>query len=286
MKRIVVISGKGGTGKTVLSAALVSLAENVVAVDCDVDASNLHLLLSPEIKRQEEFRFGVTARINRDKCVQCGACCDACRFGAVSKNFDIDPVFCEGCGACALVCPRDAVEMTENVSGRWFISQTRFGPFVHARLGTGEENSGKLVSLIKQKADELARERDTDFQIIDGSPGIGCPVIASLAGVDQALIVTEPTVSGLHDADRVIKLTRHFRIPVQVVINKYDLNLQTAQTIVDFCGKQQIPVAGKIAFDPAVVESAVKRQTLIEATGEQTKSSVIRIWDRIRIGNC
>lgn len=278
MKRIVVISGKGGTGKTVLSAALVSLMKNGIAVDCDVDASNLHLLLAPDIRREEEFRFGETARINRDLCDSCGICRSVCRFDAISEHDEIDPVFCEGCGACALACPRGAVEMTENISGRWFVSETRFGPFVHARLDAGEENSGKLVSYVKHKADELAQERSAVIQIIDGSPGIGCPVIASLAGVDQALIVTEPTASGLHDARRVIALARHFQIPVQIVINKYDLNMEMARTIEVFCRDEKIPLAGKIAFDPSVVSSMIAGQTLMEGASSQTRQAVREIW--------
>ncbi len=193
MKQIVVISGKGGTGKTVITASLAALARSKVMADCDVDAADLHLLLNPKIKEKHEFRSGKTAIIDKKLCQQCGKCIAACRFNAISEDFTVDPVSCEGCGFCSHICPAEAIEMRENISGEWFISDTRFGPLVHARLGIAEENSGKLVTLVRQKAKESAENRGLDWVIIDGAPGIGCPVIASLSGVDCALVVTEPT---------------------------------------------------------------------------------------------
>ncbi|MGB3113344.1 MAG: ATP-binding protein, partial [Candidatus Omnitrophota bacterium] len=233
MKQIVVISGKGGTGKTVLTASLAALAKNKVMADCDVDAADLHLLLKPSIKERHEFKSGATAFIDKRLCTECGRCVAVCRFDAVSEDYAIDPVACEGCGFCYYACPVNAIKMQENATGEWYISDTRFGPLVHAKLGIGEENSGKLVTLVRQKAKEIAEKQRFDWVIIDGSPGIGCPVIASLSGVDFALVVTEPTLSGLHDADRVIKVARHFNIPVKVVINKYDLNVDMTNRIKD-----------------------------------------------------
>src|SRR4030042_1695751 len=192
MKQIVVISGKGGTGKTVLTASFAALAKNKVMVDCDVDAANLHFLLQPVIKERHEFRSGKTARIDAEVCRQCGKCIDVCRFGAIGNDFTVDPISCDGCGLCSHVCFAGAITMEENLSGEWFISDTKYGPFVHAKLGIAEENSGKLVAKIRQIAKEIAEKQDLNYVIIDGPPGIGCPVVASLSGVDCALIGTAP----------------------------------------------------------------------------------------------
>jgi len=213
MKQIVVISGKGGTGKTVITGAFASLAKNKVMADCDVDAADLHLLLQPKIKERHDFRSGLSALIDKKICQQCGKCIAACRFDAITSSFVIDPISCEGCGFCSHICPAGAIKMKENLAGEWFISETRFGPMVHAKLGIAEENSGKLVSLVRQQAKDLAEKGNYDWVIIDGAPGIGCPVIASLTGIDCAVVVTEPTLSGLHDALRVIEVTSHFNVP-------------------------------------------------------------------------
>ena len=210
MKEIVVISGKGGTGKTVITGAFAALAKDKVIADCDVDAADLHLLLDPKIKKTHIFKSGVTAFTNKKFCEGCGACSIVCRFEAVKEDFSIDPISCEGCAFCSFICPQNAIEMKVNTSGKWFISQTRLGPLVHARLEIAEENSGKLVSLVRQKAKEIAEEKGYRWIIIDGSPGIGCPVIASMTGVDCAVVVIEPTLSGMHDAERVIDVAKHF----------------------------------------------------------------------------
>ena len=282
MKQIVVISGKGGTGKTVLTGAFAALAGNKVMADCDVDAADLHLLLAPEVKEKGIFKSGRTAVIARELCVRCGKCAEICRFGAIIGGYAVDPVACEGCGFCAHVCPSGAISMEENTSGEWFISDTRFGPMVHARLGVAEENSGKLVSLVRQKAKELAEKDGKEWVIIDGSPGIGCPVIASLSGVDFAVVVTEPTLSGLHDADRVIKVARHFNVPVRVVINKYDLNWDMTEKIAEYCEKNGIRLAGRIPFDKAVVEAMVEGKTITEYGSSKAKEEVIKIWNTFR----
>ena len=279
MKQIVVISGKGGTGKTVLTGAFAALAGNKVMADCDVDAADLHLLLAPAVKEKGVFKSGRTAVIDRGLCVRCGKCAEICRFGAVTGGYAVDPVACEGCGFCAHVCPAGAVSMEENTSGEWFVSDTRFGPMVHARLGVAEENSGKLVSLVRQKAKDLAEKEGMEWVIIDGAPGIGCPVIASLSGVDFAAVVTEPTLSGLHDADRVIKVARHFNVPVRVVINKYDLNEDMTERIAEYCEKNGIRLAGRIPFEEAVVEAMVEGKTIMEYRDSKAKEEVIKIWN-------
>jgi len=252
MKQLLIISGKGGTGKTVLTGALAALAVNKVMADCDVDAADLHLLLKPKIKQTHEFRSGKTAFLDKSLCDQCGKCIDLCRFQAIGEDYIIDPIACEGCGFCSFACPQKAITMRENLCGHWFVSDTRFGPMVHAKLGIAEENSGKLVSLVRKKAKELAEKNKADWVIIDGTPGIGCPVIASLSGIDCALVVTEPTLSGLHDAARVIELARHFSVPVKMIINKYDLNLKMSENIEKYCREKQIELVGKIGFDKIV----------------------------------
>jgi MinD superfamily P-loop ATPase len=294
MKQIVVISGKGGTGKTVVTASFGALAGNlaggeispqsggVTMADCDVDAADLHLLLKPQIKQREEFRSGSTAFIDKDKCNQCGLCRELCRFKAIGSDFVVDPVSCEGCAFCAFACPQKAIEMQENVTGEWFISSTRFGPLVHAKLGIAEENSGKLVSLVRKKAKEIAEKSNSDWIIIDGSPGIGCPVIASISGVDCALVVTEPTLSGLHDADRVIRVAKHFGIKTALVINKYDLNQDMAKKIENYCNLENIELLGKIPFDKTVVEAVVKAQTVIEYGDNLVSREIRNIWTKLK----
>ena len=295
MKQIVVISGKGGTGKTVITGALAVLAENKVMADCDVDAADLHLLLSPEIKERYVFKSGVTAVIDNAKCTQCGKCIEVCRFEAIyspqkenrglstmDDGLRIDPISCEGCAFCSFVCPVKAIKMEENTSGEWFISDTRFGPMVHAKLGVAEENSGKLVALVRKKAKEIAEKENCDWVIIDGAPGIGCPVIASLSGIDCAVVITEPTLSGLHDADRVIGVTRHFGVPVKLVVNKYDLNLEMTGKIEEYCQRNNIPLIGKVRFNKSVVEALVEGKTIMEYSDNEVKDVISKIWDELR----
>jgi len=283
MKELVIISGKGGTGKTILTAAFASLAENKVMADCDVDAADLHLVLKPAVKERHLFKSGMTALIDKDLCTGCGKCIDVCRFDAIGEDFVVDAVACEGCAFCSHACPEGAIRMEENTAGQWFISDTRFGPMVHAKLGIAEENSGKLVSLVKKKAREIAERRNLEWIIVDGAPGIGCPVIASISGVSCALVVTEPTVSGLHDADRVIKVARHFGAPVRLVINKYDLNPEMTEKIEGYCRENDIPLVGKIPFDESVVKAVVRAETVIEYSHGRAGQEIRKIWDKLKV---
>jgi MinD superfamily P-loop ATPase len=282
MKQILVISGKGGTGKTVVTGSFAALAKNKVMVDCDVDAADLHLLLHPTVKERHAFRSGQTAVIDKKFCKKCGKCVPVCRFEAIKTDFTIEPFSCEGCALCSRICPHGAIDMEDNVSGEWFVSDTKYGSFVHAKLGIAEENSGKLVAKIRQVAKELAEKQNLEFVIIDGPPGIGCPVIASLSGVDCALIVTEPTLSGLHDAKRVMDLAAHFDIPVKTVVNKYDLNPSMTRKIEDFCHQRGVPVIGKIIFDKAVINALIEGKTIIEYPQSVAGDEIQKIWKNLQ----
>lgn len=282
MKQIVVISGKGGTGKTILTASFASLAKNKVMADCDVDAADLHLLLQPEIKERHEFRSGVTATIDKELCQGCGECISVCRFNAISEDFTVDPISCEGCTICSYVCPAGAIKLEENISGEWFVSETKYGPFVHAKLGIAEENSGKLVSVVRQKAKEIAEKENLDYVIIDGPPGIGCPVIASLANVDLAMIVTEPTLSGIHDMERVAQVSKHFGVSTKVVINKYDLNPENSEGIKQICEKAEIDVVALLPFSMQVTKSIIKGIPLVEFTRDGIAEDIALLWEKIK----
>ena len=281
MKQIVVISGKGGTGKTILTASFAALAKNKMMVDCDVDAADLHLLLHPAVKERHEFRSGKTAKLDKKICNQCGKCVTLCRFDAIKDDLTIDPISCEGCGLCSLICPAKAITMEENIAGEWFISDTKYGPFVHAKLGIAEENSGKLVAKIRQVAKEIAERDQLDYVIVDGPPGIGCPVIASLSGVDCAVVVTEPTLSGLHDAKRVIEVCAYFKVPVKMVVNKYDLNIDMTKKIEVYCRSEDIEIAGEIKFDSSIPKTLVKGITAIEGASEEVMKEIKDIWRKV-----
>lgn len=283
MKQIAVISGKGGTGKTTIVAAFASLAQSMVVADCDVDAADLHLILKPEIREEYEFKASRIASIDKEKCTACGKCLEACRFGAISGDFVVDPIFCEGCGVCFRICPIKAIKFEEKISGHYFISKTRLGPMVHARLGIAEENSGKLVTLVRKKAREVAKENGLDYILIDGPPGIGCPVIASLTGVNLALVVTEPTLSGIHDLERIIDLTAYFRIKTLVCINKHDINPENVKKIENICGKRQMTITGKIPYDNEVNKAQRMGKTVVEYNPKsKTAREIVKIWDIIK----
>ena len=283
MKELVVISGKGGTGKTSLMAAFASLAENNVLCDADVDAADLHLLMDPDIKERHDFKGGGTAIIDKDRCIECGLCRDLCRWNAISEAFIVDPIECEGCGVCVDFCPETAIDFPVKTCGEWFISNTRFGPMVHARLGIAEENSGKLVTLVRQEAKKLAEKNKLDLLITDGPPGVGCPVIASVGGASAVLIVAEPTVSGLHDMERVAQLAAHFKVPVLVCVNKFDLNFDQTESIEKLAKENSITTVGRVPFDPVFTESMVQGQTVLEYVGNsKIRSSISEIWRNIR----
>jgi len=279
MKELIVISGKGGTGKTSLLAAFASLAENKVLCDADVDAADLHLITSPRVRENHEFQGGNKAVILRDKCTECGVCKDLCRWEAISDDFVVDPIGCEGCGVCVYFCPEKAIDFPANTCGEWFISDTRFGPMVHARLGIAEENSGKLVTLVRQEAKKLSEEKGLDLILTDGPPGIGCPVIASIGGASAVLIVTEPTVSGKHDMERVVQLSAHFNVPAMVCVNKFDINLEMTRQIESYAEQKGLPCLGRIPFDPIFTKAMVQAQTVFEYnTVSQAGLAVKNIW--------
>ena len=280
MKQLTVISGKGGTGKTTMAAAFAALAKNHVMADGDVDAADLHLILTPSVKKEELFYGGRVPSLDKDTCDECGLCVEHCRFDAI-HDFTIDLVSCEGCGVCAHVCPQKAITMKENLCGRWFISQTRFGPLVHARLGIAEENSGKLATLVRQQARLIAENENKGLVIIDGPPGIGCPVIAALTGVDMVLIVTEPTVSGIHDLERVMGVARHFNVPAMVCINKVDINLENAERIKKHCQEKGVALAGEIPYDPIVTKAMVAGKSIVEFDDGSIASEFKKIWGKV-----
>jgi MinD superfamily P-loop ATPase len=285
MKQLAIISGKGGTGKTILSASIATLVQNKVMADCDVDAANLYLLLQPDIQETQSFTGGKNAIIDVAKCTRCGECVEVCRFDAIDEKEDgeigIDPISCEGCGVCSHICPADAIQMEKAISGEWYISRTKYGPFVHARLGIGEENSGKLVAEVRKRAKEIAEQNKMDFIIIDGPPGIGCPVISSLSGTDLALVVTEPTLTGIHDMKRVVQMARHFNTQTACCINKYDINSQNSDRIETWCEKNAIPLLGKIPFDEKVTESMVQGIPLTEYTNNSASKEIKNIWQKL-----
>ena len=280
MKEIAVISGKGGTGKTVIAGSFASLAKSKVMVDSDVDAADLHLLLDPTIKETHEFSGGKTALIDEEICTRCEKCQEVCRFEAIG-DFVVDPISCEGCGVCFRICSEKAVRMVDDRSGRWFVSETRYGPFVHAKLGLAEENSGKLVTVVRQNARRIAGEKGKDLIIIDGPPGIGCPVIASLSGVDIALIVTEPTLSGIHDLDRIAGVAHHFGTKSLVCINKYDLNPVMAERIEKYCHDKEIELIGRVPFDTLVVETVVRGVPVVEYSDNDAAEAMKSLWRKI-----
>ena len=275
-----VLSGKGGTGKTSIVASFASLAQSKVLADCDVDAADLHLLLKPKTKEEKEFWSGQVAFIDEEKCTECGLCQELCRFGAI-KDFKVDPISCEGCGFCYQVCPVDAITMKDSMSGHSFISETKYGYLCHARLGIAQENSGKLVALVRQNAKLIAERDNLDYIITDGPPGIGCPVISSLSGASMALLVTEPTLSGIHDLERVIGVCRHFGVPVLVCVNKYDLNEQNTYRIESYCGSEGIEVIARISFDNVVTEAIVKGLPVVEYSDTKVTQQIKDLWQII-----
>ncbi len=288
MKELTVISGKGGTGKTSLVASFAALARSKVIADCDVDAADLHLVTEPRLVERHSFTGGKTARIDEALCNGCATCADLCRFGAISadgpsnaltvETYAIDPLACEGCGVCVRFCEAGAIEFTETVQGEWFLSETRVGPMVHARLGIAAENSGKLVSLIRSRAREIATEKNLELIVVDGSPGIGCPVIASITACDLVMAVTEPTLSGLHDLKRVADLTAHFGIRLIVAINKFDLNEAVTREIEEWCAEKEIAVAGRIPYSGDFTAAMIACASVVEFAESPAATAIKSLW--------
>lgn len=286
---VTIVSGKGGTGKTVLVSSLARVFDNKVMADCDVDAPDLHLLLKPEIKREESFTGGRIAAIDVDRCTGCGECRRRCRFDAIiekpgpdGSRYEVDEIACEGCAVCYYACPAGAVEMNDNQNGKWFVSDTAFGPFVHACLDPAEENSGKLVSLVRKEARLIANSAGLKYIIVDGPPGIGCPVISSIAGAQLVVIVTEPTVSGIHDCERVVALARHFGIPVAAVINKYDINSAASVDAEAFFAENNVTLLGKVPFGLEVGRSLAAGKLVIDETDSDVARALRSVGEALR----
>ncbi|MBN2429748.1 MAG: ATP-binding protein [Deltaproteobacteria bacterium] len=286
---LVIISGKGGTGKTSITASLAMLAEKAVLADCDVDAADLHLILTPEVENTHTFTAGREAVIRQEDCTSCGACLENCRFDGIYEkqggdgkpHYFVDDAHCEGCGVCVHFCPAKAIDFPERVCGEWYVSRTRKGPMVHARLGIGAENSGKLVSTVRREAMRIAAEGAFPLVIVDGPPGIGCPVIASVTGASLVLVVTEPTLSGEHDLSRVLKLTEHFGIPTAVCVNKWDLNPDMAERIETRAQEAKAYVAGRVRYDSAVTSAQIEEKAVVE-TDSASADDIRNLWSRLR----
>ena len=280
MKELVIISGKGGTGKTSVTASFAALAQSPVLADCDVDAADLHLVLEPAIQTTESFVSGRAAEIREADCTQCGLCETLCRFNAIHEG-KVDEVGCEGCGVCVEFCPVKAIDFEEQTCGEWFVSSTRCGEMVHARMVPGAENSGKLVSLVRREARKIAEKKACDFLLVDGPPGIGCPVIASITGADAVLVVSEPTLSGEHDLKRVLQLAKHFRIPAMVCINKWDINPEMAAQIEARAQELGAKPVGRIPYDAAVTAAQIEAKALVEYSDGAAARAVRQVWKSV-----
>jgi MinD superfamily P-loop ATPase len=282
MKQLTVLSGKGGTGKTSITASIAVLAKNLVVADCDVDAPDLHMLLHPEILERQSFKGSKLAVINESKCTKCGVCKKICRFNAVTAPLSIDRIGCEGCGVCVMACPTEAINLKDRVSGNAYISKISQGFMSHALLDPGEANSGKLITLVRQNAKNTALTQNLDLVLIDGSPGIGCPVIASITGVDAALVVTEPTMSGIHDLQRVLGLLNHFKVTPFVCINMYDINQSNTEKIQVFCKTNNLEVVGILPYDSEVTKAMVNGKTIVEySPNSPVSQEITQMWKKI-----
>ncbi len=287
MKELVVISGKGGTGKTSLTVSFAVLAKNFVLADTDVDAADLHLILQPAVRQKEKFYSGNLAVIRSDACTGCGRCHELCRFAAIAPAtratdgrsiFTVDGIACEGCGVCVWNCPEKAIDFPEQLCGEWFISDTRHGPLVHARLTPGAENSGKLVALVREQARKLAQKQNSAAILVDGPPGTGCPAIAALTGAHSVLIVTEPTVSGAHDFARALKLAQHFNVAAAVCINKWDLHPELAAQIeADARAAGATPV-GRIRYNKIFTDAQRQGRAIIEMGPGEWTDDITAVW--------
>ena len=282
MKELVILSGKGGTGKTSLAAAFATLAAPVVVADADVDAPDLHILLGPELRSRREFRAGFEARIRPEDCTSCGRCLELCHFDAISPDYIVNPTACEGCGVCLEVCPEAAVDFVEKVAGEWYLSRTRVGPMAHALLRPGEENSGKLVAIVRKAAQALAVEEDLSRILVDGPPGIGCPVISSVTGAAATLIVAEPTLTGIQGFARAADLAAHFGVPAALAVNKYDINADNTAALAREAERRDIPVVGRVPYDGAFTAAQRERKTVVERGEGPAADAVAEIWTALQ----
>ncbi|MEW6525338.1 MAG: ATP-binding protein [Spirochaetota bacterium] len=281
IKQLAIVSGKGGTGKTSIAASFAKLAKQRIVVDCDVDASNMPLVLPHTIIEEIPFLGEKKAVISQDRCRGCGDCVIYCRFNAIKDFYVVEPVLCEGCAVCTMMCPYEAIDMVDNQSGTVVISQSDDQPFLFAKMGVGQGNSGKLVSELREKAKSIAEEDNYNLIIIDGPPGIGCPVISSITGVSHVLIVTEPTLSGMHDLERIIQLTKHFRINASVCINKSTISSDNIEKIKEICSKFDIAVIGTIPLDMDFVKAQIAGKTIVEYPNSVASQAIKSLWERI-----
>ncbi|MFO7942007.1 MAG: ATP-binding protein [Bacillota bacterium] len=285
MRQLVILSGKGGTGKTSLTASFARLAdEDLVMADCDVDAPDLHFLMQPEVRETHEFASSALAEIDPDICTECGLCREHCRFDAIDEDFRVDDIACEGCYLCYHVCPVDAITMHPKVSGHWYRSDTSSGPMIHARLSFGEGNSGKLVTRVKEEARRVAEEAGRDTLLVDGPPGIGCPVIAALSGATRALLVTEPSSSGLHDLRKIAAVCRHFGVPAGICINRYDVYQDYTDRIEEMAREEDLPVVGRIPYDENVTWAQLEGKTIVEYDDGPASRAIKKVWEDVFAG--
>ncbi len=291
MRELIVISGKGGTGKTSITGALASLANKATLVDCDVDAADLHLIIDHSVSKETDFIGGKQASINEQRCTNCGVCVEYCRFDAIkyslhqqnenNKRYWIDKYTCDGCGVCVRHCPENAIDFNEVISGKWYLSHTQDSSFLHAQLGIAQANSGKLVSLLRQQARIEAEKYNSNLILVDGPPGIGCPVIASITGASYVLIVTEPSLSALHDMERLVKLTNHFNVPVGICINKFDINTDISKKIKEFSQNKNIKKLGRIPYDLTVTEAQLAGTTIVNHESEKLSKEILELWENL-----
>ena len=291
MKQLVILSGKGGTGKTSITAAFAHLAAKsplagkIILADADVDAANLELVLQPTLIEQQDFKGGKVALIDQETCASCGDCQAACRFDAINYTdglYVVDPIACDGCAACVYQCPTESISMHEQLAGKFYFSESRYGPLYHANLLPGQENSGKLVTLVKQRARLQALDENRQLVVVDGPPGIGCPVISAVSGADLALVVAEPTVSGVHDMHRALETLKHFGVRALVVINKADIFPAGADEIEAFCHQQGIETVGRIPFDLTVASAMVAGEAVTAFQPQAPSSVAVRqVWEKV-----
>ncbi len=287
MREYLILSGKGGSGKTSIAASFAVLAENCVISDCDVDAADMHLLLVPEQKKCEDFFSGWEPFFNNKECVTCGRCADLCRYNAIEISdgkLKFDRLSCEGCGVCSDNCPGGAISLKKRFCGHIYESSTAHGPMVGARLEAGGENSGKLVSEVRKKARSIANAIGAEYIISDGPPGIGCPAISALSGVDKVLLVTEPTVSGYHDLERIYKLCNHFKVPANICVNKYDLNMNITEKIKWFAAANNASFIGRVPYDKSVTNAQMEAKTVVEQNESKAADNIKKIWERFKNG--